>query len=315
MRFVLLILVSGQLLLFALDVRERFFSARKRYAKGVLRRRTIGFIVVVAVAYGTLQLLGMQLVPEIDELIVASGLLLQSDAAPIAAEPGNATFLLLVIVGFYVLGLCDYLVHRFLSHNRFFWFTHESHHLVSDVSTFMPGILVRPYAFFVYLPSAFVAILAMQALLTVLGFGAYDMSPIILAVFLLQMTVLGMSHSSCLRRCDWLHRALRPLGITSPQEHWLHHCRELQCNYGNSVILWDRIFGTYREPRHGDATAYNAGLDYPQDFLGAISGSKLSLPEHVRRRFQMNLFCCEALSSSDVEQRREQFEEAPVSRT
>jgi sterol desaturase/sphingolipid hydroxylase (fatty acid hydroxylase superfamily) len=39
--------------------------------------------------------------------------------------------------------------------------------------------------------------------------------------------------------------------FTTIRNHSLHHTalsyEDTRCNYGNSVILWDRVFGTYRE--------------------------------------------------------------------
>ncbi|MBT8078227.1 MAG: sterol desaturase family protein [Gammaproteobacteria bacterium] len=313
-RSLLLFLVFGQLLLLGLDIWERFFSARRRYARGALRSRTIFFIVAVTLAYGSLQVLGMQLVPGINELIAAAALSSPEAVPTISATPHPAVYVVLVVVAFYVLGLCDYLVHRFLSHGRYLWFTHESHHLVNDVSTFMPGIFVRPYAFVVYLPSAFAAILIMQALLATLGYGAYDMTSIIIAVILLQTSVLGASHSSYLRRCGWMHAILRPLGITSPQDHWLHHCSDLDCNYGNSVVLWDRVFGTYVDPLRTDTANRKAGLSYRQDFLGAVTASNLCLPAQVRRRYQIHLFCNETPEKTVARQLNGRIEGAPASR-
>jgi sterol desaturase/sphingolipid hydroxylase (fatty acid hydroxylase superfamily) len=39
--------------------------------------------------------------------------------------------------------------------------------------------------------------------------------------------------------------------FTTIRNHSLHHTalsyEDTRCNYGNAVILWDRVFGTYRE--------------------------------------------------------------------
>jgi len=60
--------------------------------------------------------------------------------------------------------------------------------------------------------------------------------------------------------CDYLfhHRLLKPFGITTPQEHSLHH---------------------------------TAGPVYDQDFPGTLTFGRFKLPERVRRRFQLNNFC------------------------
>ena len=41
--------------------------------------------------------------------------------------------------------------------------------------------------------------------------------------------------------------------LISPAAHRLHHIRDealMGTNYGNTVTLWDKLFGTYQDPRH-----------------------------------------------------------------
>jgi len=75
-----------------------------------------------------------------------------------------------------------------------------------------------------------------------------------------------------------VHRLLRPLGITTPQEHWLHHARDLQGNFGNFTTLWDRLFGTYLDPLDPANGGRRAGLAYDQDFLGVLTLGRWKLP-------------------------------------
>jgi sterol desaturase/sphingolipid hydroxylase (fatty acid hydroxylase superfamily) len=115
--------------------------------------------------------------------------------------------------------------------------------------------------------------------------------PLLYAAVLVQVGIGSMSHSAYLRRCEWTHRTLKPLGLTTPQEHWLHHVVGLDGNYGNFTTLWDRVFGTYLDPERLRGGAYRAGLEYDQDFLGTLTFGKLKLPDRVRRDFQLDKFC------------------------
>lgn len=63
----------------------------------------------------------------------------------------------------------------------------------------------------------------------------------------------------------WLHTELVPyLGpleyfLNTPSSHRVHHGRNPYCidrNYGGTLIIWDRLFGTYTKEREGEEIAY-----------------------------------------------------------
>jgi sterol desaturase/sphingolipid hydroxylase (fatty acid hydroxylase superfamily) len=61
--------------------------------------------------------------------------------------------------------------------------------------------------------------------------------------------------------------------LMSPAAHRLHHIRDealMGTNYGNTVTLWDRVFGTYCDPAPfvNCATGIEEGT---RDFLGELS--------------------------------------------
>lgn len=68
--------------------------------------------------------------------------------------------------------------------------------------------------------------------------------------------------------------ATGPLGwvFATPELHRLHHSshpEELDNNYGDSLIVWDRLFGTFRRPapgRPGHAEIGLPGLEVPQTY-------------------------------------------------
>jgi hypothetical protein len=81
------------------------------------------------------------------------------------------------------------------------------------------------------------------------------------------------------------------LALTTPQEHLLHHTVDLQGNYGNFTVLWDRVFGTYLDPTKSEHQNHALGLPYDQDFVGTLTAGRVKLPAIVRRRFQLERFC------------------------
>jgi sterol desaturase/sphingolipid hydroxylase (fatty acid hydroxylase superfamily) len=287
----LIILLVGQLALVLLDIRERYRIRRDNVDAGRLRPKSIVFLVGVGLVYGGLQYGGLALVPNAEQLLDLSRAF-TTDLFGVASGSVPITLIIATgIAGFYFAGLCDYLFHRFASHSRPLWFSHENHHLTTDVSAFMPGLCVRPFAVVIVFPTSAVAIFAVQMSLGAMGQNSWDMMPMLYAVIVAQGAVLGITHTAFMRRCWWLHRLLQPFGITTPKEHWLHHTSDLECNYGNFTIVWDRVFGTYVDPESVNLDEHRAGLSYDQDFLGAITLGRLKLPLAVRDRFQLDQFC------------------------
>jgi len=289
----LIVLLSGLIALLGLDLRERFLRRQHHSDTGELRPRSVLFLVGTIVVFGSLHYGGLALVPNAEEILIASQIIV-NDFVNTSGDHRSLSVWVIGLVGvatFYFAGLCGYLFHRYVSHSRAMWFTHEHHHLPTDVSVYMPGLFVRPFAVVTFLPTTAITIFAVQLVVGVSGYTAWDMMPLLYTVLLVQVGILGASHSAFLRRLWWVHRMLRPLGITSPQEHWLHHTADLQGNYGNITILWDRVFGTYLDPETIPNHLHRAGLAYDQDFLGTITLGKLKLPRRLRNYFQVERYC------------------------
>ena len=300
------VLVGSQLLLLLADIREGLSSRSVSSALRGIRPRTLAFLVATIAVYGAIHFGGLALAPGAADMIASTERL----AAGLftATEPAVAhkNWLLagITVLVFYFGGLCDYLLHRFFSHSRLFWFTHENHHLPKDVSLYMPGICVRPFAVVAVVPILALSLLALILLLAAAGLSAADALPFLLCAVFVQLSINATTHSAWLRRHWWLHRLLRPFGLATPQEHWLHHVASLDGNYGNVTTVWDRVFGTYLDPEVIDARDLQAGLDYDQDFLGTITLGRFKLSAQQRRRFQLDHFSyletCDAEPESAV---------------
>jgi sterol desaturase/sphingolipid hydroxylase (fatty acid hydroxylase superfamily) len=269
----------------ALDLGDRHATRDSRYGGERLRPASFAFLLVVLAAFLAIQVAGFALFPRVDGLV---GWVRAHVGGPTTVSPPHGWRLLLVgVVLFHVAGFVDYAWHRWFSHHRWFWFTHESHHLPSEVFVGMPGLGVRPFAVLTVVPLvAFTAALTYGAL-RLLGRPMWDWTVFQLPL-LLASTLLVTSHSSFMRR-GWLaHRVLHPLGLTTPQEHVLHHTTDLHGNYGNFTTIWDRLFGTYLDPRLPEHQNRRYGLDYDQDFLGTVTAGAVKLPASWRKRFQLD---------------------------
>lgn len=113
---------------------------------------------------------------------------------------------------------------------------------------------------------------ALQYLFDALPFLLLGVSEQVLALYFVFYAVNGFfQHSNCdiaLGPLNWL--------ISGPELHRWHHSvepAESNRNYGNNLIVWDLLFGTFFLPR--DRAVGDLGLinrDYPQGFLGQLRG-------------------------------------------
>jgi sterol desaturase/sphingolipid hydroxylase (fatty acid hydroxylase superfamily) len=174
---------------------------------------------------------------------------------------------------FYVSGLVDYLTHRHFSHSRMFWWSHEYHHLPQKISLYMPGILSRPYSFISKGILHIAATLAFFALSMMLGYiNIYILS----AIFVLELFVLIISHSSYLYQYPSVSAFLRAIGITSPEDHLVHHSVEYgDRNFGNFTLVWDRVFGTYT--KYSPNVTYTLGTKENREYARSATFGLINL--------------------------------------
>jgi ornithine lipid hydroxylase len=90
--------------------------------------------------------------------------------------------------------------------------------------------------------------------------------PKVIAGYFLMYSVNGLfQHSNVRVRYGWLNYL-----VGSAETHRWHHARDLEtaaCNFGNTTIVWDLLFGTWRLPK--DKPAVEIGIPdqtYPQNF-------------------------------------------------
>jgi sterol desaturase/sphingolipid hydroxylase (fatty acid hydroxylase superfamily) len=125
----------------------------------------------------------------------------------------------------------QYWMHR-LMHNSFLWWTHAPHHHITQLNA-MKGAVGNPVELFLISLS----VVALFDLPLAAEFCAFNILG----------AVATFAHANV--RSDpprWY-----AFFFTTIRNHSLHHTalsyEDTRCNYGNSLILMDRIFGTYRE--------------------------------------------------------------------
>lgn len=254
--------------------------------------RTFLSLAFVWVIYFSIQLGLSAMLPSVDRTLTTAKQILglSSQLTPFIAH--HITLSIAIgIVSFFVAGFWDYLTHRFLLHSRLAWILHESHHLPTRVFNGMPGISARPFVVF----SAFLVNVFSIATMFLLFWiaGRLDLADLFFAtlpaIFFTFAFIGSASHSCFLRGYAFLDRWPRYLLIITPQEHVLHHAANHNGNFGNFTPLWDRVFGTYLDPARVGET--KLGLNYDQDFLGAITAGKWKLSARLRTKLGLERFC------------------------
>jgi len=163
------------------------------------------------------------------EYVVAQGWGL----APILGYSGIGGIVATIIV----LDMFDYWWHRFNHRIGFLWRFHKVHHVDThvDVTTalrFHPGELF--ISFFVKL--VWIALWGPS----LAGFAAFEIA----------VSLASQFHHSNIDFPERWERRLRKV-IVTPRFHTSHHTvsrRTGDANFATIFIVWDRLFGTYREP-------------------------------------------------------------------
>jgi sterol desaturase/sphingolipid hydroxylase (fatty acid hydroxylase superfamily) len=147
------------------------------------------------------------------------------------AWAGQLPWLAQVALVIFLIELGQYWMHRLMHNWRPFWLTHAPHHHITQLNA-AKGAVGNPIELFLISLS----VIALFDFEKTAIFAALNTTGVI-SVF---------AHANV--------RADPPIWysffFTTIRHHSLHHSTDYEstrCNYGNSLILLDRIFGTYRE--------------------------------------------------------------------
>ncbi len=146
------------------------------------------------------------------------------------------------------------------------WRLHRVHHADRDMDV-TTAVRFHPI-------EIFLSMLLKIGLVYVIGPAAWAM-----LAFEVILNGTAMFNHANINLPPWLDRAIRMVLVT-PDMHRIHHSdkrREHDSNYGFSLSLWDKLFGTYIAEPEGGEEAMTVGLRW-QDDRPARLGWSLLLP-------------------------------------
>jgi sterol desaturase/sphingolipid hydroxylase (fatty acid hydroxylase superfamily) len=145
------------------------------------------------------------------------------------------------IVAFFLYDFFYYWAHRCGHEINLLWASHVVHHSSEDfnLSTAMRQSWTNQVFYWIfYLPMAIVGIPVEVFVVTALASAVYQF----------------WVHTRLIRRMGWMDRV-----FVTPSNHRVHHGRNAYCidrNYGGTLILWDRLFGTYAAERDQEPVVF-----------------------------------------------------------
>ena len=131
--------------------------------------------------------------------------------------------------------LCYYGYHRAAHRVRWFWATHSVHH--------SPNQLNLSAAYRLGLTGRLTGTTVFFTPLVWLGFPP----KVVIATLAVNLLYQFWIHATWIPKLGWLEYVLN-----TPSAHRVHHARNLEyldANYGGVLIIFDRLFGTYRAER------------------------------------------------------------------
>ncbi|MEO7761004.1 MAG: sterol desaturase family protein [Casimicrobiaceae bacterium] len=169
-----------------------------------------------------------------------------------------------VVLGVLILDIFQYAWHRLCHRVPWLWRLHRVHHADPhlDVST---GARFHPI-------EAILGLIAKVAILAVLGLPIW-----IEGVRILFSNPLALAQHANVAFPDWLERWPRWL-IVTPGLHRVHHSTNpdhYDRNFGETLSVWDRLFGTYDAP---SARITGVGLQDVQDERHQTLPGMLAMP-------------------------------------
>jgi sterol desaturase/sphingolipid hydroxylase (fatty acid hydroxylase superfamily) len=174
---------------------------------------------------------------------------------------------------FLLVDMAFYFEHRVDHFCRFFWAVHVTHHSSEEynLSTgFRSSVLMPFYKYFYLAP---IALLGLQPIDIIFMFSALQVYGILV-------------HTQTVKK---LPRWIEYIFVT-PSHHRVHHASNapyLDKNMGMTLIIWDRLFGTFAEELPDEAPRYGLTkpLDNPHHPIGRDLKKKISLRDKLRYLF------------------------------
>jgi sterol desaturase/sphingolipid hydroxylase (fatty acid hydroxylase superfamily) len=142
---------------------------------------------------------------------------------------------------------CYYWLHRAAHRVRWFWCNHAVHHTPNELNL-SAALRIGSFGRITGVPFFYVP-------LVWLGYPA----EVVFQMLSLNLLYQFWIHATWIPKLGWLEYVLN-----TPSAHRVHHASNLDyldANYGGVLIVFDRLFGTYREERADEPCRY--GLVHP----------------------------------------------------
>ena len=141
-------------------------------------------------------------------------------------------FLVQTMIALFVFEFGQYWMHRAMHNWTPLWLTHAPHHHLTQLNA-MKGYIGNPVELFLIS-------------LGVISLLDFDLNALF-ASFTIGGAIAIYAHANVSANPPIWYGYF----FTTIRNHSLHHTatsyEDTRCNYGNSVIFWDRVFGTYKE--------------------------------------------------------------------
>ena len=184
--------------------------------------------------------------------------------------PSNWPFVLQVVLATLIAEFGSYWSHRLHHERPSLWWLHALHHGSERLYT-LNNFRFHPLNY---------ALNYLMGIVPLLVLGTPE--AVIMGYYAATLPVLMVQHANLPLQHGWLNYVFS----TSEIHRWHHSSRagEGDTNFGRSLVIWDQVFGTYRNlPAHNDPRAVGlyAGSRYP---------SRASFLEQLRSMFLPG--CC-----------------------
>jgi sterol desaturase/sphingolipid hydroxylase (fatty acid hydroxylase superfamily) len=151
-------------------------------------------------------------------------------------EIAPSSFLLATLAGVSLWSIAEYLLHRFLGHDRRsmpnpFGDEHTRHHSEGDY----------------FAPSWKKALVTLVAVPAIGALAALVVGAVLGLVFSLSFVAMYVTYEWLHRRMH-THRGIGAYGRFVRRHHFHHHFGDPRTNHGVTSPIWDLVFGTYASP-------------------------------------------------------------------
>ncbi|MEO9032374.1 MAG: sterol desaturase family protein [Ginsengibacter sp.] len=184
----------------------------------------------------------------VEALLSGGCLLMMNVIAGVGFKVAPANAWVYWITLYFFEDLLYYTMHFLDHHIRILWAGHITHHS-SDKFNFSVGLraaIFEPVEKFIF----FIP-------LALIGYHAID----ILLVYILSQTFGTLAHTNLIKKLGVLDYFL-----VTPSNHRVHHAkniRYLDKNFGMTIVIWDKIFGTYEKEEEEEPVEFGVQRTTP----------------------------------------------------